>query len=386
MNEVSTTSTIRKPRLPADGTRSVPATFLAASLVLAFTSIANAATARLDLFPPEIQLRTNTARQQVVVVATRPDGVTEDVTAKAKLTAADARIAAVENAVLRPLANGQTTLRAEYDGQAATTTLAVTDVAVTPPISFRHDVMPVFMRAGCNTGACHGSARGKDGFRLSLFGFDPEGDYFRLTRELGYRRVNLAMPEDSLVLQKALGQVPHSGGKRFEPTSEYSGALLGWLRAGVPNDPPTLATVENIEIYPHEMLLEGAGAHQQMIVRARYSDGSQRDVTSLALFYSNNDNSAPVVPGGLVTAANRGEAFVLARFDTKTVGSQAIVLPAGLHYTPPKVPAANYIDDLVHAKLKEASHPAQRYLHGRRVSPPHDDRHQRYAADRRRAP
>ena len=82
--------------------------------------------------------------------------------------------------------------------------------------------MPVFMRAGCNTGGCHGSARGKDGFRLSLFGFDPEGDYFRLTRELGYRRVNLAVPEESLVLQKALGAVPHTGGKRFEPSSEYA--------------------------------------------------------------------------------------------------------------------------------------------------------------------
>ena len=91
-----------------------------------------------------------------------------------------------------PTANGQTTLQAQYDGQTAATPLAVQDVAVVRPVSFRLDVMPVFMRAGCNTGACHGSARGKDGFRLSLFGFDPEGDYFRLTRELGYRRVNLA--------------------------------------------------------------------------------------------------------------------------------------------------------------------------------------------------
>ena len=292
-------------------------------------------------------------RQQVIVVATRPDGVTEDVTAKAKIAAADARIARVDRAVVCPLANGQTTLRAEYDGQTAATALAVANVAVAPPISFRHDVMPVFMRAGCNAGACHGSARGKDGFRLSLFGFDPEGDYFRLTRELGYRRVNLAVPEESLVLEKALGRVPHSGGKRFEPSSDYARALRGWIEAGAPNDPPALAAVDSIELFPPEMLLEGTGAREQMIVRARYSDGSQRDVTSLAVFYTNNDNSAPVSPGGLVTAANRGEAFVLARFDTKTVGSQAIVLPAGLSYAPPRVPPANYIDELVDAKLQK---------------------------------
>jgi hypothetical protein len=311
------------------------------------------ATGRLDLYPQQIELRTGAATQRVIVVATRPDGVTQDVTAKAKIATADATIARVDAGFVRPLANGQTTVRAEYDGQSAATALAVANLAVAPPVGFRHDVMPVFMRAGCNTGACHGSARGKDGFRLSLFGFDPEGDHFRLTRELGYRRVNLAVPEESLVLEKALGRVPHSGGKRFEPTSEYARALRGWIEAGAPNDPPTLATVENIEVYPHEMLLEGAGARQQMTVRARYSDGSQRDVTSLALFYSNNDNSAPVAPGGLVTAANRGEAFVLARFDTKTVGSQAIVLPAGLSYTAPRVPPANYIDELVDAKLQK---------------------------------
>jgi hypothetical protein len=322
-------------------------------LLLVLTTSTQAATARLDLYPPDIQLRGGAARQRIVVVAKRSDGVTEDVTAKAAISLADGRVARVDNGTVRPLANGQTKLEARYDGQSAATSLAVQDVAVAPMVSFRHDVMPVFMRAGCNTGGCHGSARGKDGFRLSLFGFDPEGDYFRITRELGYRRVNLAVPEDSLLLQKALGAVPHTGGKRFEPSSEYAQTMLAWLQGGAPGDPANLPTVESIEILPREMLLEGAGAKQQMIVRARYSDGSQRDVTSLALFYSNNDNSAPVTPGGLVTAANRGEAFVLARFDTKTVGSQAIVIPAGLSYTPPSVPPANYIDDLVNAKLQK---------------------------------
>ena len=333
--------------------QAAPLKVFALLLFFAVAATAQAATARLDLYPPDIQLRSGLARQQIVVVATRPDGVTEDVTAKAKITVAEGRVARVDHGTVCPTANGQTTLQVQYDGQMAATPLAVQDVAVARPVSFRMDVMPVFMRAGCNTGACHGSARGKDGFRLSLFGFDPEGDYFRLTRELGYRRVNLAVPEDSLVLQKALGAVPHTGGKRFEPTSEYAKTMTTWLQAGAPNDPPTVPTVESIEIFPREMLLEGAGAKQQMIARARYSDGSQRDVTSLALFYSNNDNSAPVAPSGLVTAANRGEAFILARFDTKTVGSQAIVLPAGLKYSPPTAAPANYIDELVNAKLQK---------------------------------
>jgi hypothetical protein len=330
-----------------------PIPFCAIVALLASLEPVHGATARLDLYPPDIQLRSSFAHQQIVVVATRPDGVTEDVTANSKISVADNRVARIETGVVYPTANGKTMLQAQYGGQSASTSLMVQDAAVARPISFRMDVMPVFMRAGCNTGGCHGSARGKDGFRLSLFGFDPEGDHFRLTRELGYRRVNLAVPEDSLVLQKALGAVPHSGGKRFDPSSEYAKTLVNWLQAGAPNDPPTVPIVESVELFPREILMEGAGAKQQMIARAHYSDGSQRDVTSLALFYGNNDNSAPVAPNGVVTAANRGEAFILARFNTKTVGSQAIVLPAGLKYSPPAIPPANYIDELVNAKLQK---------------------------------
>ena len=157
---------------------------------------------------------------------------------------------------------------------------------------------------------------------------------------------------------------------------------ITWLQAGAPNDPPTVPTVESVEIFPPEMLLEGAGAKQQMIARARYSDGSQRDVTPLALFYSNNDNSAPVAPNGVVTAANRGEAFVLARFNTKTVGSQAIVLPAGLKYSPPTAARANYIDDLVNAKLQKLRILPSEHLQRSGLPAAGDDRHHRRAAHR----
>jgi hypothetical protein len=314
---------------------------------------APAATARLDVFPSEIRLQTGLARQQVIVVATRPNGVTEEVTARATITPPDVKLVRMQGSTLYPVADGQTALRAAYDGQTAAATVSVKAVTSVRPISFKLDVMPIFMRAGCNTGACHGSARGKDGFRLSLFGFDPQGDYYRLTREIGFRRLDLAVPQESLVLQKPIGAVPHSGGKRFDPSGEHYKTLLAWIQAGAANDVGPVPTVETIELFPHQLVLEGTGARQQMIVRAKYSDGSERDATSLATFYTNNDNSAPVTPEGVVTAASRGEAFVLARFDTKTVGSQAIVLPAGLRYTPPSDPPANYIDQHVSAKLQK---------------------------------
>ncbi len=231
----------------------------------------------------------------------------------------------------------------------------LSDAPATSPaaISFRLDVMPIFMRAGCNSGSCHGSARGQDGFRLSLFGYDPAGDYFRITRELPTRRVNLALPEESLIVQKSIGAVAHTGGKRFDERSPLYKTLVGWVQAGCPQDPPDVPAPASLQIEPTQVLLEGEGAVQQMRATARYSDGSQRDVTSLALFLSSNDSSAKISPDGMVTAGKRGEAFVMARFATFTVGSQVIVVPKDVAYQWPGIPESNYIDTLVDSKLKK---------------------------------
>src|SRR5262249_51818609 len=152
---------------------------------------------------------------------------------------------------------------------------------------------------------------------------------------------------------KATGKVPHTGGKRFDEGSELHQAVMRWLEAGAPQDPPDVATPVALELYPKNAVLDGKGATQQMVVRAKYSDGTERDVTPLALFLSNNDTSAAISPEGVVTAGDRGEAFVMARFATFTVGAQVIGLPKGLQFTFPQVPESNYIDTLVNAKLKK---------------------------------
>ena len=222
-----------------------------------------------------------------------------------------------------------------------------------PGPSFRLDVMPILMRSGCNTGSCHGAARGKDGFRLSLFGFDPEADYQRITREISGRRINLALTAESFLLTKATNAVPHGGGARIKPGDEYYNTLKRWLDTGAKNDPGPVPAVVAVVLDPPEGVLDGAGATQQLSVRAKYADGSERDVTSLAVFLTNNDNAAKVDATGLVTAGNRGEAFVMARFETHTVGSHFITLPKGLAFQWTNPPAANVIDELIHAKLQK---------------------------------
>lgn len=195
----------------------------------------------LRVFPPAVQLDSARDFQRLVVQGERSDGVTLDLSTEAKLTMADPAIAAVRQGVanvgiplplLQPLRDGTTRVVVECRGQTQEVPVRVVSASSRPPLSFRLDVMPVFARGGCNMGSCHGAARGKDGFRLSLFGFDPAGDYQRITREMPGRRIDLGDPAASLLVQKAVGGVTHTGGKRFALESELARTLVEWIAAG----------------------------------------------------------------------------------------------------------------------------------------------------------
>ena len=305
----------------------------------------------VKIFPENVNLETDRDFNKVVVQARFADATTQDVTQFANLKLVDGSIAKLEGDVLKPTADGKTELVATIGNQVVKAPVEVKNAKVHPDISFRLDVMPVFLRAGCNQGGCHGAARGKDGFRLSLFGYDAAGDYSRITREMVGRRVNLAIPEESTLIEKSTGSVPHTGNDAFTKGSRYYNTLLEWIEKGAPDDKADVAHPTGIEIYPKQTVLEGKGARQQITVRATYSDGTDRDITDLVLFSSNNDPTAAVTKGGLVTSGDRGEAFVLARFDVFSIVSQFIVIPDGLKYEKPKQPEVNYIDTLVNNKL-----------------------------------
>ena len=334
------------PRISAMDKPAAPATTAPAAPV-------NRQLTRLEILPPQVTLSTRQSRQVVAVQATYSDGITEDVTAQAKPRLSNTGLARWEKNVLYPVADGECELIVEHGGRAVTAPVKVTKAGEERPISFRLDVMPVFMRSGCNTGGCHGAARGKDGFRLSLFGFDPEGDHHRLTRELNGRRLNMAIPAESLLLEKGSGKVAHTGGACFAENDLYWNTIIRWLDADAPNDPATIATCVGVDLYPKNGVLNGKGATQQMVVKARYSDGGERDVTHLAVFLSSNDSSAKIAKDGVVTAGERGEAFVMARFSTFTVGSPMIVLPKDYQFQWQTQPENNYIDKLVDAKLQK---------------------------------
>jgi hypothetical protein len=308
----------------------------------------------LAVYPPTIKLGSARDFQSFVAVVRRDDGVTMDASGRVQWSVADESKVKLDGYQLFPVADGTTELIAEYAGAKVSVPVEVTAAGNHPPVSFEKDVMPVLTRAGCNTGSCHGAASGKDGFQLSLFGFDPAGDYHRITREIGVRRINLAVPEESLFLKKAVGSVPHTGGKLFEPSSDYYATILEWLQNGANLDPADAKppAVAAVNIYPAQAVIEGDGATQRFVAVATYSDGSTRDVTRLAAFNSNNPGTAAIDNLGVVTAGQRGEAFVMARFDTHTVGSQVLALPADLQYEAPPI-EGEYIDQLVGKKLQQ---------------------------------
>ncbi|MFO0828332.1 MAG: DUF1549 and DUF1553 domain-containing protein [Phycisphaerales bacterium] len=306
----------------------------------------------IEAYPRSIQLDGARDRQGVVVRGVDATGLSRDLGAEATFTLANPALARVDHGALVPLADGETSVVVSAGGLSATIPVRVRGASAAPPkASFRRDVVPALTRSGCNSGACHGSARGQDGFHLSLFGYDPAGDYRTLLQELPGRRVNLASPERSLLLAKATGAVGHTGGQRFPTNDDRYATLLEWLKEGAPDDPPDVATVIGIELVPSDIVL-AAGATQSLGVRATYSDGTDRDVTSLATLITSNDFSAKVRDDGVVVAARPGEAQVLARFGAFAVGTSVIVVPPLAQVPAEESQRGNYVDECVSAKLK----------------------------------
>jgi hypothetical protein len=221
---------------------------------------------------------------------------------------------------------------------------------VEPP-SFLNDLIPILTKVGCNAGACHGSQYGKGGFKLSLLGYDPDLDHASIARELLGRRIVLSDPEQSLLLLKASGAVPHEGGVRLTRDSLGYATLLAWLREGAPGPASQDRRLVGITMKPAEAVLRPAG-RQQFQVLAHYDDGLTRDVTRWARFFSNHDNVATVDEGGLATVAGRGEAVLRAHFGTE-VASARLLIPLADDKPADRFPVpVNCVDEAVFAKLR----------------------------------
>ena len=218
-------------------------------------------------------------------------------------------------------------------------------------VSFINDVVPLLTKAGCNSGVCHAKAgNGQNGFRLSLLGFEPKDDFEYMVKDSRGRRLSLADPESSLLLRKATANLPHGGGLRVqEPSAEYS-TLVNWIRQGASNDADTASQLVSVEVQPNHASVK-PGAQQQLKVIARYSDELERDVTSTAMFESNDSAMAQVTTDGLVRILDLpGKVAVMVRYQSKvSVFNASVPLGAEIRELPT---SRNFVDDSVFANLK----------------------------------
>jgi hypothetical protein len=297
------------------------------------------------------------AGQQMLVTGKYSSGQVRDLTRQARYSAAPVGVVAVDpTGLVTALKDGEATVVVEVPPATPVAVgVSVTKVAEPPRVDFAGAVVPALTKQGCNSGGCHGKASGQNGFKLSLFGFEPAEDYEYLVKESRGRRLNIVAPDQSLLLLKPTGQVAHGGGKRLEKGSPAYGLLRRWISQGAPADGPDAPIVWTIEVLPPERLLDRAGS-QQLVVVAHLSDGSTADVTRLAQFESNQAELAAVSPRGVVTAQGLpGTAAVMARFQTHVAVFRATVpLGAPVVDLPP---VKTFIDELVFRRLRELGLP-----------------------------
>ena len=247
---------------------------------------------------------------------------------------------------------GETQLTARFDGVAARVWVRVTPKRQRT-LSFTNDILPVFTRADCANSGCHGSVRGKKGFKLSLFGTDPAFDYAAITSDAGGRRINLDNPADSLVLRKPSFQEPHGGGQRFEVDSAPYSLMLEWLKANAPFDEPGQPRLTSVNVYPPDWRFVGLGSALQLVVVGRYSDGSVRDLTSAVRFISNVPAIVSARDDGVIQADTPGETAVMVRTAGFATATPVRVVKDRPMRDYPQITRNNYIDEHVLRKLRD---------------------------------
>jgi hypothetical protein len=305
---------------------------------------------------PELTLRGKDVRQQLLVTATLEGGVLRDVTREVQYRAEPAGIVTIDRSgVVTPVADGTVTITADDEGVTTSLTAHVQDAGKMEPINFANQIVPIFTKAGCNAGGCHGKSSGQNGFKLSLLGFEPQEDYEHIVEEARGRRVFPASPENSLLLLKAINVTPHGGGKRLDAKSEDYETLKRWIAEGLPWGQPDDPKIDKVEVLPKQRTMALHG-EQQLVVLAHYTDGSVHDVTRSALYEANEKSMAEADDEGHVKLADQpGDVAIMVRYQGKVTTFRATVpLGAMVENLPP---ARNYIDDLVFAKLKTMGMP-----------------------------
>lgn len=271
--------------------------------------------------PPQVKLSGNLARAQLVIVEAEPGPggkvtrSSNDVTSLAKFESSDRDVVTVTSSgQLLAVKNGTATIQVTQGNRELQVPVTVSDVSDVPSVQYLDHVRPILAKNGCAMAACHAAQHGQGGFKLSVFGFEPDKDRVAMVRDSIGRRVSLVDPEQSLLLLKPTMQTPHGGGRRLEKGSVDYQMLVAWIRGGAAAPAKSENAVVKLNVFPKERLGQ-VGMSQQLRVEAEYADGQKHDVTHWAKFDSLDDGIASVTRDGLVTTIGKGQGGVMVRFE-----------------------------------------------------------------------
>ena len=304
-----------------------------------------------------LQLKGIDARRQLVVTGVYSDGDERDLSRQVQYTAEPAGIVAIDKTGwVNPVKDGKAVITAKATADAiATVEITVEDSGSIQRINFPNEITPLFTKYGCNSGGCHGKSGGQNGFRLSLLGFEPTEDYEYIVKEARGRRVFPTAPDHSLLLLKAINESPHGGGSRIVKGSLDYRLIRSWIAQGMPYGKPDDPTLESISAHPPVRIMDMSG-EQQLLVTAKYSDGSMKDVTRSSVYEANDEEVGEVDENGHVAVFEQpGDLGVMIRYQDKVSVYRAVV-PLGAPVENLPVPA-NYVDEHVFTKLKAVGMP-----------------------------
>ncbi|MFO1064045.1 MAG: DUF1549 and DUF1553 domain-containing protein [Pirellulales bacterium] len=311
--------------------------------------------AGLAVFPTEVRLTSPFEKVQLVVRTKNAQGevddTCEDLSDQVVYQAAGDLIEVSPSGLITPKQNGTGSIEARVGDRSQSIPITISGVDAEPAVDFIKDVRPIFAKAGCAAAACHAAQHGKGGFKLSVFGYDPNADYDQIVSASRGRRICPSSPDSSLIVVKALNRIPHVGGVRFPSDSTEHQMLRRWIQAGAPKPTQPEAVVERLEVTPAQRVGR-VGYSQQLRVTAHYQDGSSRDVTPLTLFDTLDTGIVNVIRSGKATTCGQGQTSVMVRYEGRTAIATFIV-PYSTEPHPSTWQNNNYVDELAAVKFRD---------------------------------